>query len=140
MKMMYRVIAREIQDVGIRDKRPQDYLNFYCLGNREEEVDSGGGGDDGQSDNASPAEKPSRCVNRIKAGFVDEHCPCTVLEAVMAVLWQCRTRVAMPAASEAPVPLLFPVNVRKQVGAKPGYYGNCITSGLAGRTGTSTTW
>lgn len=80
---------------------------------------------------------PSRCISRIKAGFslvAGSEEPCTVLEAVMAVLWQCRTRVVTPLLSnsdEAPAPLMFPVNVRKLVGAKPGYYGNCITSALA---------
>eukprot|EP00252_Welwitschia_mirabilis_P021815 TRINITY_DN5710_c0_g1_i1.p1 TRINITY_DN5710_c0_g1~~TRINITY_DN5710_c0_g1_i1.p1 ORF type:complete len:866 (+),score=131.96 TRINITY_DN5710_c0_g1_i1:140-2737(+) len=36
MEMMYRVIARAIDDAGLSDERhPQQYLNFYCLGNRE---------------------------------------------------------------------------------------------------------
>jgi hypothetical protein len=74
MEMMYRVIAREIQDVGIRDKRPQDYLNFYCLGNREE-VDSGGGGDDGQSDNASPFQVREPHQSRIRRRALPLHRP-----------------------------------------------------------------
>ncbi|TVU47164.1 hypothetical protein EJB05_06752, partial [Eragrostis curvula] len=39
----------------------------------------------------------------------------------------CRTRVVM-ADPETPAPLVFAANVRKHVGAKDGYYGNCITS------------
>lgn len=44
METMYRVIAREIKSKGLTDAHPQDYLNFYCLGNREEEVIGGGDG------------------------------------------------------------------------------------------------
>ncbi|KAM7256873.1 hypothetical protein ACFE04_012614 [Oxalis oulophora] len=35
MEMMYIVIARELKKHNV-DAHPQDYLNFYCLGNREE--------------------------------------------------------------------------------------------------------
>jgi hypothetical protein len=81
---------------------------------------------------------PSSCINRIKTGFAGQQVtaddasggPCTVYEAVMAVLWQCRTRVVMPDDPSTPAPLIFPVNVRKHVGARHGYYGNCITSAL----------
>ncbi|XP_047170459.1 phospholipase D delta-like [Vigna umbellata] len=34
MQMMYNVIARELKVMEL-DHHPQDYLNFYCLGNRE---------------------------------------------------------------------------------------------------------
>jgi len=80
---------------------------------------------------------PSRCVDRIKAGFAGHAAaapadgPCTVFEAVMAVLWQCRTRAVMPDDPSTPAPLIFAANVRKHAGAKHGYYGNCITSALA---------
>ncbi|XP_039803537.1 acyl transferase 15-like [Panicum virgatum] len=80
---------------------------------------------------------PSRCVDRIKAGFAAHAAaapadgPCTVFEAVMAVLWQCRTRAVMPDDPSTPAPLIFAANVRKHAGAKHGYYGNCITSALA---------
>ena len=36
MQMMYEVIARELKIHQLTDVNPQDYLNFYCLGNREE--------------------------------------------------------------------------------------------------------
>ena len=36
MQMMYAVVARELKAMQITDLHPQDYLNFYCLGNREE--------------------------------------------------------------------------------------------------------
>ncbi|CAL4895396.1 unnamed protein product [Urochloa decumbens] len=79
---------------------------------------------------------PSRCIRRIKAGFAaaggesEGGGPCTVFEAVMAVLWQCRTRAVMSDPS-TPAPLIFAANVRKLAGARQGYYGNCITSAVA---------
>lgn len=36
MQMMYAIIAQELQSMQLEDAHPQDYLNFYCLGNREE--------------------------------------------------------------------------------------------------------
>lgn len=35
MQMMYDLIAKELKASGLVDSHPQDYLNFYCLGNRE---------------------------------------------------------------------------------------------------------
>lgn len=36
MQMMYETIAQELKSMGLNE-HPQDYLNFYCLGNREEQ-------------------------------------------------------------------------------------------------------
>ncbi|XP_057974308.1 phospholipase D delta-like [Malania oleifera] len=36
MQMMYEIIARELNSMHIENSHPQDYLNFFCLGNREE--------------------------------------------------------------------------------------------------------
>ncbi|KAL7590273.1 hypothetical protein Lser_V15G36709 [Lactuca serriola] len=36
MQMMYDVIARELKNSNLENSHPQDYLNFYCLGNREQ--------------------------------------------------------------------------------------------------------
>ncbi|KAL6511903.1 hypothetical protein OROGR_021500 [Orobanche gracilis] len=36
MQMMYEIIAREIKCARLKNAHPTDYLNFYCLGNREE--------------------------------------------------------------------------------------------------------
>lgn len=33
--MMYGIIGKELKSMNIEDQHPQDYLNFYCLGNRE---------------------------------------------------------------------------------------------------------
>ncbi|KAL6506660.1 hypothetical protein OROHE_022492 [Orobanche hederae] len=38
MQMMYEIIAREIKSARLKNAHPTDYLNFYCLGNREEHV------------------------------------------------------------------------------------------------------
>lgn len=36
MKMMYEIIAQELKSSQLQDVHLSDYLNFYCLGNREE--------------------------------------------------------------------------------------------------------
>ncbi|KAL3634928.1 hypothetical protein CASFOL_021982 [Castilleja foliolosa] len=36
MKMMYKIVAEEIKSSGLVNAHPTDYLNFYCLGNRED--------------------------------------------------------------------------------------------------------
>ncbi|BAT99932.1 hypothetical protein VIGAN_10147600 [Vigna angularis var. angularis] len=46
MQTMYNVVARELKAMQLSDINPQDYLNFYCLGNREdfnEEISSTNG-------------------------------------------------------------------------------------------------
>ncbi|GAU22672.1 hypothetical protein TSUD_234940 [Trifolium subterraneum] len=35
MQMMYNVVANALKSMQLGDVHPQDYLNFYCLGNRE---------------------------------------------------------------------------------------------------------
>lgn len=36
MQTMYKLIAEELESMNLVDSHPLDYLNFYCLGNREE--------------------------------------------------------------------------------------------------------
>jgi len=36
MKAMYDSVARELKTTQVTDEHPQDYPNFYCLGNRED--------------------------------------------------------------------------------------------------------
>lgn len=36
MQTMYELIAKEIKTANLENAHPTDYLNFYCLGNREE--------------------------------------------------------------------------------------------------------
>ncbi|KAK4490475.1 hypothetical protein RD792_001152 [Penstemon davidsonii] len=40
IQMMYQVVANEIKSMQLSDSHPQDYLNFYCLGNREQIPDT----------------------------------------------------------------------------------------------------
>jgi hypothetical protein len=71
---------------------------------------------------------PYSLVTRIKHEFaaVNNGQPCTVFEAVTAVLWRCRTRAVMQQDPSAPALLGFVADTRRHVGAKPeGYYGNC---------------
>lgn len=36
MQMMYEIIYTALKEAGLHDTyQPQDYLNFFCLGNRE---------------------------------------------------------------------------------------------------------
>ncbi|KAL3634369.1 hypothetical protein CASFOL_021423 [Castilleja foliolosa] len=36
MKMMYKIVAKEMKSTGLNNAHPTDYLNFHCLGNRED--------------------------------------------------------------------------------------------------------
>lgn len=40
MQTMYDVVARELKSMQLADSHPQDYLNFYCLANREKIPDN----------------------------------------------------------------------------------------------------
>ncbi|PUZ67552.1 hypothetical protein GQ55_3G445100 [Panicum hallii var. hallii] len=74
---------------------------------------------------------PSSAIGRIRADFGSRfggH-PCSVFDAVSAVVWRCRTRAVM-SDPEAPAALFFSANARRHVGAKQGYYGNCVTAQL----------
>ncbi|KAF6989826.1 hypothetical protein CFC21_017782 [Triticum aestivum] len=72
----------------------------------------------------------SSLVNHIKSNYMMNYKrPCSVFEAVAAVLWQCRTRAIMSDPS-ALVVLTFPANARKHAVAREGYYGNCVTAQL----------
>lgn len=37
--MMYEIIGRELKYKNLENAHPSDYLNFYCLGNREPHED-----------------------------------------------------------------------------------------------------
>ncbi|TVU04782.1 hypothetical protein EJB05_47916, partial [Eragrostis curvula] len=69
---------------------------------------------------------PWALINRIKADLVT----CTSFEAVLAVLWWCRVRGTGTTTTTRPVYLTFAANVRRHVGAKDGYYGNCVVNQL----------
>ncbi|XP_047074241.1 acyl transferase 15-like [Lolium rigidum] len=79
-------------------------------------------------DVAIPMSLASRIKAKCGAG------KCTVYDAVAAVLWRCRTRAVISDEDNdpnAPMLLVMPMNARKLVGAKEGYYGNCIIFQLA---------
>uniref|UniRef100_A0A0D9XHP6 Uncharacterized protein n=1 Tax=Leersia perrieri TaxID=77586 RepID=A0A0D9XHP6_9ORYZ len=63
-------------------------------------------------------------INRVR-DELNFHPRCTAFEAVAAAIWRCRTRAVMT-DPDAPALLLFTVNLRGYLGAKDGYYGNCI--------------
>ncbi|GAA0143638.1 phospholipase [Lithospermum erythrorhizon] len=48
MQMMYQIIAQELKSMEIVDSHPLDYLNFYCLGNREERPNTAGSNGDAE--------------------------------------------------------------------------------------------
>ncbi|CAL5034788.1 unnamed protein product [Urochloa decumbens] len=63
---------------------------------------------------------PYGLIRHIKVGgFGTGGEQCTALDAVMAVLWRCRTRAALSAA-ESPAPLKFVCNMRTLAGAPAG--------------------
>jgi len=79
---------------------------------------------------------PWSFINRVKGEFRRSHAggqPCTTFEVVTAAIWQCRPR-AINASPDVPVPLVFAANVRKHIGSKDGYYGNCVSSQLVQAT------
>lgn len=53
MEMMYGVIAQELKAMNIENAHLQDYLNFYCLGNREEPTTDGSPESDKSTDKSA---------------------------------------------------------------------------------------
>ncbi|KAF8749600.1 hypothetical protein HU200_012617 [Digitaria exilis] len=82
---------------------------------------------------------PWSFINRVKGEFRSRYVgggvesSCTTFEVVTAAIWRCRTR-AINSKPDVPAPLMFTVNVRKHVGCKDGYYGNCLSSQLVEAT------
>ncbi|PWZ41606.1 Acyl transferase 15 [Zea mays] len=80
---------------------------------------------------------PTSFISRVKAELPGS----TTFEAVLAALWQCRTRAILSSSGGGGGPaddgafflsssVSFAVNVRRHVGAKDGYYGNCVVDEL----------
>lgn len=70
MQMMYEIIARELKFMKLYDSHPQDYLNFYCLGNREKfatEVSSPNSSPSGNGDTVSASQKFQRFMIYVHA-------------------------------------------------------------------------
>ncbi|XP_061361286.1 phospholipase D delta-like [Gastrolobium bilobum] len=64
MQMMYEIIARELKSMHLDDCHPQDYLNFYCLGNREKLTTSGLRSSNSTSDNGETQVSASQKFGR----------------------------------------------------------------------------
>ncbi|KAL8520376.1 hypothetical protein ACS0TY_011055 [Phlomoides rotata] len=63
MQMMYETIYKALEEVGLeKEYEPQDYLNFFCLGNREAEV--GGSKPDTKSSNGNTPQALTRKSRR----------------------------------------------------------------------------
>ncbi|KAK1632381.1 hypothetical protein QYE76_006696 [Lolium multiflorum] len=71
---------------------------------------------------------PPSLIGRVKAEAGSDSERCTVFEAVVAVLWQCRARAVSVPEGHAATSLMFGSNVRGLVSAAEGYYGNCYIS------------
>uniref|UniRef100_A0A0E0JGX3 Uncharacterized protein n=1 Tax=Oryza punctata TaxID=4537 RepID=A0A0E0JGX3_ORYPU len=82
---------------------------------------------------------PWSFVNCVKAEFGSRHvvAACSVFDEVTAAIWQCCTRAIHShggGVTAAPTLLVFAANMGKHVGAKDGYYGNCITRQVVAAT------
>lgn len=62
MQMMYDVVARELNAMQLTDLHPQDYLNFYCLGNREDISE-------GKSDEVNEAAVNGAAANKVSDAY-----------------------------------------------------------------------
>ncbi|KAH6821403.1 phospholipase D delta [Perilla frutescens var. hirtella] len=69
MQMMYEIIAKEIKSSKLENAHPTDYLNFYCLGNREkyEKQSSGSSQSSSSSVNESSRTKSGRFMIYVHA-------------------------------------------------------------------------
>jgi phospholipase D1/2 len=55
MQMMYEIIAQELKSMNMEGVHPQDYLNFYCLGNCEDFSENHNIASDNQPEKSGPA-------------------------------------------------------------------------------------
>jgi len=67
MSMMYKIIAQAINAKGL-NKEPKDYLNFYCLGNRETTV-----GSDARTDKPNPSDHNAVVLSKSRRFMVYVH-------------------------------------------------------------------
>lgn len=59
MQMMYETIHKALEEVGLEGAfSPQDYLNFFCLGNREAIGPQDNLGDESPGTGSSPQVRP----------------------------------------------------------------------------------
>ncbi|XP_042035647.1 phospholipase D delta-like isoform X2 [Salvia splendens] len=67
MQMMYELIAKEIKSANLENAHPTDYLNFYCLGNREEYQKKSSSGSSRGSSHPNEA-STSTSTGKVKSG------------------------------------------------------------------------
>ncbi|KAI3464763.1 hypothetical protein Pfo_021426 [Paulownia fortunei] len=69
MQMMYEIVAQELKFARLKNANPTDYLNFYCLGNREEhgEESNGNGQSPSNGDTESASQKSGRFMIYVHA-------------------------------------------------------------------------
>ncbi|KAK9129364.1 hypothetical protein Sjap_009851 [Stephania japonica] len=60
MHMMYELVAKELKSMQLEHCRPQDYLNFYCLGNREPSTTSEAANQPSSNGDAASAAQKNR--------------------------------------------------------------------------------
>ncbi|KAH7849966.1 hypothetical protein Vadar_025728 [Vaccinium darrowii] len=69
MQMMYEIIHKALVEVGLEDaSTPQDYLNFFCLGNREV-----AGSDNSFVENSAPANTPQALSRKSRRFMIYVH-------------------------------------------------------------------
>ncbi|KAG6474500.1 hypothetical protein ZIOFF_068437 [Zingiber officinale] len=69
IQMMYEIVGKELKHMNLENAHPQDYLNFYCLGNREEVPKDNLEEDDSslQKNPAKPSQKSRRFMIYVHA-------------------------------------------------------------------------
>ncbi|CAL5081748.1 unnamed protein product [Urochloa decumbens] len=82
---------------------------------------------------------PMSSIDRVRAEFRSSFSGqrCTTFEVAVAILWQCRTSAIAPDPPETPVFVAFVADVREHVGARDGYYGNCIADQVVRSTSST---
>lgn len=70
MEMMYDIIYKALKEVGLEHKyEPQDYLNFFCLGNRE----ASNGEDDTNSKRSASSKTPQELARKNRRFMIYVH-------------------------------------------------------------------
>ncbi|XP_020079646.1 phospholipase D delta-like [Ananas comosus] len=81
MQMMYEIIGQEIRSSNLENAHPQDYLNFYCLGNREELPE-----DDNQTDNQSTDKSTAALSRKFRRFMIYVHAKGMIIDDEYVIL------------------------------------------------------
>ncbi|KAJ3690815.1 hypothetical protein LUZ61_019979 [Rhynchospora tenuis] len=82
MQMMYEIIAQELKSMNMEGAHPQDYLNFYCLGNREDIPKN----DDASLDNQPEKNGPAECAQRNRRFMIYVHAKGMIVDDEYVIL------------------------------------------------------